>query len=315
MVSLAFGPISSRRLGRSLGINNVPYKVCTYSCIYCQLGETTNKIIRRRRFYKPEDILTEVEKRVKDIYLKDEHIDYLTFVPDGEPTLDANLGREISLLKRIGIPIAVLTNASLLWNKDVRKSLLEADLVSLKVDAVSKELWRLVNKPHESLQINRILEGVRRFTEEFNGVVISETMIIDGIEYNGEFERIGRFLEGLDNLSVAYISVPVRPPSEKWVKPARREILNEAFQIFSRILGGSRVKFLVEHEGNDFAFTGRIEDEILGIAAVHPIRKEAMIKLLEKAKADWQIVEKLLQEGRLVKLEYNGNEYYRAKPI
>ncbi|MEM4462029.1 MAG: radical SAM protein, partial [Candidatus Bathyarchaeia archaeon] len=138
MVSLAFGPISSRRLGRSLGINNVPYKVCTYSCIYCQLGETTNKIIRRRRFYKPEDILTEVEKRVKDIYLKDEHIDYLTFVPDGEPTLDANLGREISLLKRIGIPIAVLTNASLLWNKDVRKSLLEADLVSLKVDAVSE---------------------------------------------------------------------------------------------------------------------------------------------------------------------------------
>ncbi|MEM1514853.1 MAG: radical SAM protein [Thermoproteota archaeon] len=130
---------------------------------------------------------------------KGEHVDYLTFVPDGEPTLDVNLGREISLLKKIGIHIAVLTNASLLRNKNVRKSLLEADLVSLKVDAVSEKLWRLVNRPYKNLQLNKILEGVRKFAEEFNGVIVSETMMIDGIVYNGEFERIGSFLGELKN--------------------------------------------------------------------------------------------------------------------
>lgn len=313
MISLAFGPVPSRRLGRSLGINNVPYKVCTYSCVYCQLGRTTNKIIKRRRFYRPEDILNEVEKRIETLRSKGERIDYLTFVPNGEPTLDVELGREILLLKRIGIPIAVLTNASLLWNKSVRKSLLKADLVSLKIDAISEEVWRLVNRPHKNLRMNKVLEGIRRFAEEFNGTVISETMVIDGVKYNGEFERIGSFLGALKNLSVAYIAVPVRPPTEKWVKPASKKALNEAFQIFSNILGSDKVKLLVEHEENEIVFAERIEDEIIGVAAVHPIRRETIIRLLEKAKADWQLIEKLLQEGKLVKLMYNGKEYYRAK--
>lgn len=278
-------------------------------------GGTTNKIIRRRRFYKPEDILAEIKRKIEDLSLRSECIDYLTFVPDGEPTLDINLGKEISLLKQIDIPIAILTNASLLWNKSVRKSLLKADLVSFKVDAISEELWRLINRPHKSLRLNKVLEGIKEFAKEFDGKIISESMIINGIKYDEEFERIGRFLGDLENLSIAYIAVPVRPPTKKWVKPAGREVLKEAFQIFSNILGSDRVKLMVEHEGNNFIFTGRIEDEILSIAAVHPIRKEAIMRLLEKAETDWHIIEKPLQEGKLIKVEYNGNEYYRAKPI
>lgn len=230
MVSLAFGPVPSRRLGRSLGVNNVPYKSCTYSCVYCQLGKTNNKLIRRRRFYRPEDILIEVERKVRELRLKGERIDYLTFVPDGEPTLDVNIGREISLVKRTGVPVAVMTNASLLWNNRVKESLLEADLISLKVDAVSENLWRLANRPHKKLQLNDVLEGIREFTEGFEGKIISETMLIDGIKYDGEFERIGIFLEKLKNLSMTYIAVPTRPPTEEWVKPARNDVLNEAFQ-------------------------------------------------------------------------------------
>jgi len=122
MVAIAFGPIPSRRLGRSLGINNIPPKTCTYSCVYCQLGETSKITVKRCYFYKPEDVLRSVEAKVHEAISKNEEIDYLTFVPDGEPTLDINIGREITLLKRIGIPIAVITNASLLWLSDVRET-------------------------------------------------------------------------------------------------------------------------------------------------------------------------------------------------
>jgi len=115
MAAIAFGPIPSRRLGRSLGINNIPPKTCTYSCVYCQLGETSNMTVKRCCFYKPEDVLRSVEVKVHEAASRNEGINYLTFVPDGEPTLDINIGREIMLLKQIGIPVAVITNASLLW--------------------------------------------------------------------------------------------------------------------------------------------------------------------------------------------------------
>ena len=109
----AFGPVPSRRLGRSLGINNIPPKVCTYSCIYCQLGRTVRMQSERGAFYAPEEVVRGVEEQVVKAREKNERIDYLTFVPDGEPTLDINLGREMELLRPRGIKIAVISNASL----------------------------------------------------------------------------------------------------------------------------------------------------------------------------------------------------------
>jgi wyosine [tRNA(Phe)-imidazoG37] synthetase (radical SAM superfamily) len=106
----AFGPVPSRRLGRSLGINNIPPKACTYSCVYCQVGRTSEMQVERRSFYDPEEVVQDVWDRVQRSTEAGETIDYLTFVPDGEPTLDVHLGREIELLKPLGIPIAVITN-------------------------------------------------------------------------------------------------------------------------------------------------------------------------------------------------------------
>jgi len=145
---LTFGPVPSRRLGRSLGINNIPPKVCTYSCVYCQLGKTYNMMTQLQKYYPPAQIFKEVQEKVKKSKEKEELIDYLTFVPDGEPTLDINLGQEIKLLKSLGIKIAVITNASLLDQERVKENLKEADLVSLKVDSIEEEIWRRVNRPH-----------------------------------------------------------------------------------------------------------------------------------------------------------------------
>ena len=309
----AFGPVPSRRLGRSLGINNIPPKTCSYSCVYCQLGRTSQLIANRQAFYKPKEIFKEVRRKVDEAISRNENIDYLTFVPDGEPTLDINLGEEISLLRQIGIPIAVLTNASLLWREDVREDLLEADLVSLKVDAVNQALWMKINRPHKSLSLDKILDGIVDFAEAFRGTIISETMLIDKMEYGDELRKIAVFLGELDRLEKAYIAVPTRPPTEKWVRPAKEETLNLAFQIFSERLGDERVEYLIGYEGNAFAFTGNVKEDLLAITAVHPMRKEAVEEFLKKANAEWRVVEELLHENLLVELEYEGKLYYMRK--
>lgn len=311
--TLAFGPVPSRRLGRSLGINNIPPKTCSYSCVYCQLGKTGNILVDRQSFYRPEDILRQVKRKVNEASLRNERIDYLTFVPDGEPTLDIKIGEEISLLRQIGIPIAVMTNASLLWRDEVREDLLGVDFVSLKVDAVSQDLWKSINRPHKGLRLNMVSDGIKEFAEMFKGAIVSETMLIDNVKYNREFERIAEFLGELNKLDKAYIAIPTRPPTEKWVKPAKEEVINAAFQIFSEKLGSGKVEYLIGYEGNAFAFTGNVKEDLLSITAVHPMRKEAIEAFLTKACANWRVIEKLLEENKLIELEYERNKYYMRK--
>jgi wyosine [tRNA(Phe)-imidazoG37] synthetase (radical SAM superfamily) len=311
--NLAFGPVPSRRLGRSLGINNIPPKTCSYSCVYCQVGKTNNFTVDRQAFYKPEDLSRAVKRKIHEATIKNERIDYLTFVPDGEPTLDLNISTEISVLKETGMPIAVITNASLLWRDDVKEDLRKADFVSLKIDAVSEDLWRQVNRPHKDLRLNMILEGIREFTEEFRGTLVSETMLIGNIDYGNEFEKIAESLKELKKLNKAYIAIPTRPPTENWVTRAKEDVMNSAFQAFSKKLGANRVEYLMGYEGNAFASTGNVEEDLLSITAVHPMREEAVKKFLEKADVEWQVVEALLSENKLVKLEYEGNTYYIRK--
>jgi len=287
--------------------------VCSYSCVYCQLGKTSENIVERQAFYQPFDILNEVRSKVDNAAERNERIDYLTFVSDGEPTLDINLGEEISVLKRIGIPIAVITNASMLWLEEVRQDLLKADYVSLKVDAVSENLWRRINRPHKNLRLTVVLKGIQDFAEVFKGTVVSETMLLDGVDYSSEIERLAAFLAELKKLNRAYVAVPTRPPTENWVKPAREEVVNIAFQVFSEKLGVDRVEYLIGYEGNAFAFTGNVEEDLLNITAVHPMRKEAVEEFLRKANAGWQIITKLLASEKLVEFEYKGNKYYMRK--
>ena len=306
----AFGPVPSRRLGRSLGINNIPAKICSYSCIYCQLGRTSKISIERRTFYAPEKLFKVVKNKVEKSKSRNEGIDYLTFVPDGEPTLDENLGIEIEMLKEIGIPIAILTNASLLWRDDVKDDLLKADLVSLKVDAVNEDIWRGINRPHRSLRINEILDGIIGFSKEFEGRLITETMLVDG--YVDNLEDIADFLSKLRPCK-AYIAIPTRPPAENWVKPASEGIVNRAFNIFSKSLGEDKVEYLIGYEGSSFALTGDVEEDLLSIMSVHPMREDGVGEVLRKANADWSIIDKMLNEKKIIRLEYDGHTYYMRK--
>ena len=308
---LTFGPIPSRRLGRSLGINNIPPKVCTYSCVYCQIGKTSNIKIQLEVFYSPSQIFNEVREKVEKSREKGESIDYLTFVPDGEPTLDINLGKEIKLIKSLGIKIAVITNASLIDQEQVRENLKEADLVSLKLDSVEEEIWRKVNHPHRSLCLKTILEGILEFSGTFKGKIITETMLIKNINDDSQYiKKVANFLAQLKP-SRSYLSLPIRPPADSQVQPPSEEVVNRSYNLFKEKI--KQVECLIGYEGNAFAFTGNVEEDLLSITSVHPMREEALRDFLKRAKSNWSAINRLIAQGKLVESEYEGHKFYKRK--
>ena len=308
---IAFGPVPSRRLGRSLGINNIPPKVCTYSCVYCQVGRTRNMQTNRKLFFKPEDVLKEVGKKVKMAAAASEPIDYLTFVPDGEPTLDVNLGREILLLKALGKKIAVITNSSLIWRADVREELSEADWVSLKLDSAEERTWRRINRPHRDLKWASIVEGMLEFSKTYMGQLVTETLLVEGINDSGECMKGVADLLAQLRPARSYLSIPTRPPAEKGVRSPREETINRLFQILDAAI--DHVEYLIGYEGNAFAFTGNVQADLLSITAVHPMREEAVDNFLAKARADWQVVDSLIAQGQLIETEHEGRKFYMRK--
>jgi len=308
---IVFGPVPSRRFGRSMGINNIPPKICSYSCIYCQIGRTLRIEVERKEFYSPNRIYDELMKKMGEMLKEREKVDFLTFVPDGEPTLDINLGKEIEMLKQTGIKIAVITNSSLLWKEDVRKDLAKADAVSIKIDTVDKGTWRKMNRPHPSLSLHAILEGINEFAKEYEGTFLTETMLVKGINDDREnIKNVAEFISGISPHK-GYISIPTRPPAEPWVLPPDETLINEAYHIFAEKM--DNVKLLTGYEGNEFFSSGDVEEDLLSITSVHPMREDAVKEFLGKRGADWHVMERLMSGGKIVETFYRGRRFYLRK--
>ncbi len=307
----AFGPVPSRRLGRSLGVNNIPPKTCTYACRYCQVGKTSCLLAERRTFYSPRAVFREVREKLTAAAKKATPVDYLAFVPDGEPTLDRHLGETIGLLRQLGPPVAVITNASLIWRADVRADLARADWVSLKVDTVDPDLWRRLDRPHPTLSLSGILDGILRFAQTFTGRLVTETMLLEGLNATpAAIKAVADFLGAL-HPHTAYLGIPTRPPADGRVTAPPQDMLVEGFQRFSEAV--AHVEYLVGYEGNAFAATGDAAEDLLRITAVHPMRAEAVAALLDSAGAPRSVVDGLVTEGRLIQVPYGGRVYYVRK--
>lgn len=307
-VQIAFGPVPSRRLGRSLGINNIPPKICSYSCAYCQIGRTYNKVIERQDMYEPERIFSEVKDKLERLKQIGEPVHYLTFVADGEPTLDANLGREIVLLKALGHKIAVITNSSLLWRQDVGSDLKQADWISVKVDSVREKVWRKLNRPHPGIKLSTVLDGLLAFAQSYQGEFVTETMLCKDVNDDpAHVEELADYVGAL-NPSLANLAVPTRPPAEKWILPADDDTVHRASVIFGIRL--DTVDCLVSHEEGSFARSGDAVDDLLAIASVHPMREETVRGFLANANIGWATVERLLREGRLREEQFRGKRFY-----
>jgi len=237
-----FGPVPSRRLGRSLGVDLVPFKTCTYDCVYCQLGRTTDKTVCRREYVPLAGILQELESALGT----GTPPDYLTLAGSGEPTLFRPLDKLLAGIKRItDVPVVILTNGSLLWDPQVRAELALADVIMPSLDAGDDELFQRVNRPHAEVTFERLVEGLIAFRREFAGAYWLEVMLLAGLtDQPAAVQALAAVAREIDPDRI-YLNTAVRPPAESWAKP----VSTEALEVAAAALG-PRSQIIAEYESS-----------------------------------------------------------------
>ncbi len=302
-----YGPVPSRRLGNSLGIDPLPSKTCNYQCIYCQLGKTTNFTNIRKNFFPKEEIILEMEKAIE---LHDNSIDYITFVGSGEPTLYKDLKDLLIKAKEFSKkPIAVITNGSLLNNKEVQDALMHSDLVLPSLDAGNEQIFIRINRPHPSINFEDMIDGFINFRNIFYGKFWIEVMLIRGV--NDSKKELLKIKEKIDliNPNRIDINVPIRPPVEKWVKIPDKETLSFLNKIF---VDYKNINF--PEEGKFSIYSSDLETELLSILERHPMRQDQIIKTFSSAKfTEDEIITQLEQLKSLKKIKdilYNNQIFW-----
>jgi wyosine [tRNA(Phe)-imidazoG37] synthetase (radical SAM superfamily) len=301
-----YGPVPSRRLGRSLGIDLVPFKTCTYDCIYCQLGRTTNKTVERKEYTSIEDILLELERKLAG----KESPDYIAIAGSGEPTLNSGIGNLIEGIKGMtGVPVAVLTNGSLLWMSEVRDALMEADLVLPSLDAGNEQLFRCVSRPHRDLSFERIVDGLASFTSRFPGEVWLEVMLLAGVTgIPSEVKRIAA-LAGRIGASKIQLNTVSRPPAEEFAFSLSREQMVSLKGFFH---GETEIITGHEPDGTRLTKSGEARDEdILALLKRRPCTSEDVANGLGiHVNEALKLLEALDNAGRVTTVVSGGRAYY-----
>ena len=295
-----YGPVPSRRLGKSLGVSPIPPKTCSYSCVYCQLGRTRRLSIERESFFPKEEIFSEISNAAKS-----SNLDYVTFAGDGEPTLYADLGWLINQVKnRLHLPTAVITNGSLLYIDSIRDALKNADVVLPTLDAGTGKTFRHVNRPHRDINFEKMLQGQVAFRNEYSGEIWIEVMLVSDL--NDSEEELQSIKEAISRIKTnrVYIATPIRPPAEPWVKPPSAATILRAQQL----LGD--VKTITDLESGKFDLhefkTAR--EAILEIGSRHPLRWEQAKEIAETF-ADSKAIEQMLEDNKLTIVKYNNRQY------
>ncbi len=225
---LVYGPVPSRRLGRSLGVDLVPLKTCTYDCIYCQLGRTTCKTVRRQRWVDPPDVVAQVRAKL------DSEPDAIALAGSGEPTLHAGIGEVIAGIKGLtDVPVAVVTNGSLFSHPTVRRGLAAADIVLPSLDAPDGGLFQLINRPHAALRFDEVVDGMIAFRQNFSGQFWLEVMLLAGV--TGLLSEVQRLAELAARITPDRIQLntAVRPPAESFVTPVAEGLLQQFAGLFT----------------------------------------------------------------------------------
>jgi len=304
-----FGPVHSRRLGRSLGIDPVPLKTCNFSCVYCQLGRTRPLTSKRKAFFGVSDILAEVATALGR--QGPDAIDWITFVGSGETTLFSRLGsliRFVSCMSRR--PVAVITNGSLLYLPEVRKELSAADAVLPSLDAGSDELHRRIHRPHRDFSFARHVEGLVEFRKEYEGRLWIEVMLIRGV--NDSLEALSEIANVLRivNPDEVHISTPTRPPAEAWVEPPSPESLERARSIF-----GSVAKVLTPVAVDvELGLDDGLLETLTGVISRHPLDEIELLRTL----SHWapgrvtETLEALVSTGRIAAITRHGKRFWCA---
>jgi wyosine [tRNA(Phe)-imidazoG37] synthetase (radical SAM superfamily) len=269
-----YGPVPSRRLGVSLGVDLVPRKTCSYDCVYCQIGRVTNKTVKRDVYIPVEPIIREIGDFLTQM---ETPLDYITFSGSGEPTLHSRIGFIIGEIKKMtSVPVAVITNGSLLFMDEVKRDLGQADLVVPSLDAVTETVYEAINRPEGSLEINRVIQGIADFRAHFQGQVWIEILFCRGINDGpSEVERMKRVLDEISP-HLIQLNTVYRPPSEDFASPLAEERLREIGEIF-----GPTASIIVPYRGNkSLPGKGKVQIRIIDALKRRPLTAEDMAKIL-----------------------------------
>ncbi len=297
---VTFGPVPSRRLGESLGISLTPHKTCSYNCVYCQLGRTTDLRVKRESFFARDAIMKEIEEK-----LSSSKPDYLTFSGDGEPTLSGDIGWIIRRCKeQWNFPVAVLTNGSLLNRDEVIQDLLQADVVMPSLDAGSAKTFRKVNRPHRSVVYGDVLQGLVDFRREYKGRLWLEVMLVRGL--NDRENHVVRLKNRIAQIAPdrTYVLCPTRPPAEEYVQPPRPI---DYIRALKQLGSTTPIKKLESGQVN-VAKTSDARLAILDVARRHPLRRGQAGRIEESLHAIG-IVQDLCKSGELIKIDYQGESF------
>jgi len=303
-----YGPVTSRRLGLSLGVNHLPPKTCSYSCAYCQLGRTSFLTTTWTAYSQPEAVVDTVRARLDDLAAQGVHPDVVTFVANGEPTLDRSIADAIRMLKASSIRTAVISNASMLWHPGIRAGLMEADVVSIKVDTLNESTWHRLDRPHGTLVFKEVLTGIKWFAASFSGRLLTETMLVAGInDTDDEADLTAAFIAGL-HPAASYLSLPLRPPAESWVSPPDAERLVAIYQRYQKAI--PTVELLMELPESDLPGTNQPIQELLKTLKVHPLEEGEIRRYFEKNAIPFTMLEDLVKNGNVLKLLRGDKAFY-----
>jgi len=309
MLKRVFGPVPSRRLGQSLGIDPVPLKTCNWNCVYCQLGRTQPFKTEQRYYFKNEEVLSQVQGAL-DSHVPGE-IDWVTFVGSGETTLHAGLGEMIRAVKDMtDLPVAVITNGSLLYQRSVRQALMAADAVLPSLDAGNPELYRRINRPHPTFTFERLTAGLVDFRKDYQHNLWVEVMLIGGLNDTQEaLEEIAAWLDRISPDEV-HIIQPTRPPSETWVRPPDEAGLSRA----KTILGEMAALIMPAAGSYNLGSEDSLVDAIVGIITRHPMKEAELVETLTNWSPDdvREMLQELAESGKAQRVERQGIHYWSA---
>jgi wyosine [tRNA(Phe)-imidazoG37] synthetase (radical SAM superfamily) len=300
-----FGPVPSRRLGLSLGVDLIPPKTCSYDCLYCQIGKTTCKAIEPSAYVPVEAVVAELDEALVKV-----QPDYVTFSGSGEPTLHLGLGQLIAYVKeRTGAKVAVLTNGSLLYRPEVRERLLKADMVMPTLSTVQEETYRAIHRPHEGLNVPLLIEGLKSLKKSYKGLLFIEVMLLAGFnDKDGEIEALRQVILEIAPDRVQLNTV-VRPPADAKAIPLDRKKLEYIKRVF-----GECAEIIVRAplRGKQH-FQGILSAAVLEMARRRPVTVEDVAGALEAPLLDvGQTVEALVNKGELRRQTHIGKDYYTA---
>jgi wyosine [tRNA(Phe)-imidazoG37] synthetase (radical SAM superfamily) len=284
----------------------VPFKTCSLDCPYCQLGKTTHKTLQRQAYGSPEDIIFEL----RDALQQYQKIDYITIGGSGEPTLSTRVGRLISRVKEItSIPVAVLTNGTLLHSEQVRDELVAADVVIPSLDAVSEDVFARINRPHPQITVSRMIAGLKRFREVFPGKLWLEIMLVRGI--NDAPEEMGKMKSVIASIAFdkVQLNTPVRPSPDRILTPLTEQELTDLKGFF-----GEPCEVIAEFSGKQYESEKAMQERMITMLSRHPLNLADLSASLGVPQAQLtELICFLEDQGRIESREYGDECYYYLK--